>query len=92
MKTLFIGAKIKREPEYEKIIDKINSIPEKKIAICYSNQFVEIAKKISELIDKEVTAKVQVLGCSRPKFSKETQGILIIGQGNCGPASLSTSR
>ena len=88
MKTVFIGAKVKRQPEYEKVVEKINSLPVGKIAICYSNQFIEVAKKISESIEKEITAKIQVLGCSRPRFPEGTEGIVIIGQGKFHPVSL----
>ncbi|NCN51459.1 hypothetical protein GW931_00405 [archaeon] len=89
MKTIFIGAKIRKEPNYEeisKVIDK--SIPEKKIAICYSNQFAHIAKKLPEFLKKEVVQKIQVLGCSNPQFSKEVESILIVGQGKFHSVSL----
>lgn len=88
MKTIFIGARVRRQPKYEEVVEKINSLPEGKIAICYSNQFIEVAKKISESIEKEVTAKIQVLGCSRPRFPEGTEGIVIIGQGKFHPVSL----
>ena len=89
MKTIFIGAKIRKEPNYEeisKVIDK--SIPEKKIAICYSNQFAHIAKKLPEFLKKEVVQKIQILGCSNPQFSKEVESILIVGQGKFHSVSL----
>lgn len=93
MKRAFIGASVRNEPDYEKIKDKVSSIPEKKLAICYSNQFGIIAEKISNLIDKddkdkEVTQKIQVLGCSNPKFKEGTEAILIVGQGKFHTVSL----
>lgn len=88
MKKIFIGASIKREPDYEKIVGLINNVPEKKVAICYSNQFMGVAHKIAKLIDKEVLMSFQVLGCSNPKFKEETEAIIIIGQGKFHPVSL----
>ncbi len=89
MKTIFISAKIKREPNYEKVAKLINEkIPEKNISICYSNQFVSVAKNISGLINKNVIHKTQVLGCSNPKFPKEVEAILIIGEGKFHSVSL----
>ena len=47
MKTTFIGAVYKREQDYLKIKELVDKeIPEQKIAICYSNQFAQIAKKL----------------------------------------------
>lgn len=88
MKTIFVSANYKRTPQYEKVINEINEIPYKKIAICYSNQFLNIAKEVSEKIDKEIISKHQVLGCSNPKFSKEVEAILIIGQGRFHTVSI----
>ncbi|PJE81288.1 hypothetical protein COU58_03320 [Candidatus Pacearchaeota archaeon CG10_big_fil_rev_8_21_14_0_10_32_42] len=89
MKTFFITAKIKKEPDYSKISNLIEKkIPEKNISICYSNQFVEVAKKVEELTKKNVVHKTQVLGCSSPKFPKETKAILIIGQAKFHSVSL----
>ena len=90
MKTLFIGAKVRKEPNYTKIANIVNKkIPERKIAICYSNQFVSIAKKLPEFLnEKEVIQKIQVLGCSNPKFLEGVEAILIIGQGKFHSVSL----
>lgn len=89
MKTLFVGAKIRREPDYEKVKKLVNEkIPEKNISICYSNQFVDVAKKLGEVLDKNVVHKTQVLGCSNPKFPKEVQAILIVGQAKFHSVSL----
>ena len=89
MKTIFIGAKIKKEPGYDKLKSLINEkIPEKNISICYSNQFADVAKKLSEILIKNVVHKAQVLGCSNPKFPSEVEAILIIGQGKFHSVSL----
>lgn len=90
MKTIFIGAKIRNEPDYEKVARLVNEkIPEKKLAICYSNQFVEIARKLPEfLTEKEVLQKTQVLGCSNPKFKEGVEGIIIVGEGKFHSVSL----
>jgi diphthamide biosynthesis enzyme Dph1/Dph2-like protein len=89
MKTVFISAKIKKEPDYEKVRRLVNEkIPEKVLSICYSNQFADVAKKLGESLDKRIVYKTQVLGCSRPKFPPETKAILIVGQGKFHSVSL----
>lgn len=88
IKKFFIGAISKREPDYKKIKGLIDSLPYKKIAICYSNQFIEVARKIKEKIDKDVISMIQVLGCSNPVFKPETEAIVIIGQGKFHSVSL----
>jgi len=89
MKKIFIGAKIKNEPDYEKIKEIVNKkITEKKIAVCYSNQFIEVAKKISDKLNKKVVQTIQILGCSNPHFSKEVEAILLIGQGKFHSVSI----
>ncbi len=89
MKTIFIPAISKIEPDYSKISKLVNEkIPEEKLAICYSNQFIEIAKKLENELDKEIIFKIQVLGCSNPKFPKDVEAILIVGQGKFHSVSL----
>ena len=88
MKTVFISASIKREPNYEKVVKQINEIPENNLALCYSNQFIEVAEKIEKSIDKNILNKFQVLGCSNPKFDEKVKAILLIGQGDFHPVSL----
>jgi diphthamide biosynthesis enzyme Dph1/Dph2-like protein len=87
MKTVFIPVKIKNEPNYDKLEKLIQEIPEKKLALCFSNQFVDVAEKIYKKFDRFVY-KTQVLGCSNPKFPREVEGILIIGQGKFHSVSL----
>jgi 2-(3-amino-3-carboxypropyl)histidine synthase len=88
MKTKFVPVIFKKEPNYKKLNELIEKIPEKKLALCYSNQFIEIAKKIYEKFSKKFIYKIQVLGCSNPKFPAEVEGILIIGQGKFHSVSL----
>jgi len=89
MKTIFIPVVSRLEPNYVKIsalVDK--KIPEKKIALCYSNQFVELASKLEMKLNKEIVLKIQVLGCSNPKFPQKVEAILVVGQGAFHSASL----
>lgn len=88
MKTIFVGVKVKYEPDYDKIVKEINSLNENNFAICFSNQFVNVADKISKMINKKITSKMQILGCSNPKFPKNTEAVLIVGQGDFHPVSL----
>jgi diphthamide biosynthesis enzyme Dph1/Dph2-like protein len=88
MKTLFFGVTVKKEPCYEKVLNLIENIKESNIAICYSNQFVNVAKAIKNKISKNITNFLQILGCSNPKFSKETEAILVIGQGKFHTVSI----
>ncbi len=90
MKTIFIGARVRNEPDYSEIAKLVNEkISEKKLAVCYSNQFIHIAKKLPEfLTKKEVIQKVQVLGCSNPKFKPGVEAILIVGEGKFHSVSL----
>lgn len=88
MKNIFIPVKIRNEPEYDKVLELIKNIPEKNLAICYSNQFIDIASKIFEKLGDRAISKIQVLGCSNPKFSEKVDAILIVGQGKFHSVSL----
>lgn len=88
MKVMFANAISSREPNYDKIVELINNIPESKVAICYSNQFKVVAEKIKAIVDKEVISSIQTLGCSNPKFSDDTEAIIIFGQGKFHTVSL----
>lgn len=87
MKTLFIPAKIKSEVNVNKI--KSLKLP-KNIAITYSIQYKDVANKIKTILSKEhkITKFVQVLGCSKPIFPKQTQSILLISSGKFHAISL----
>jgi 2-(3-amino-3-carboxypropyl)histidine synthase len=89
MKTLFIPAKIKSNVN-EKAINEISKKLPKSLAIAYSIQYKDAAKEIKEILSKnhEITSFVQVLGCSKPNFSKSTKAILLIGSGRFHAVSL----
>jgi 2-(3-amino-3-carboxypropyl)histidine synthase len=87
MKTIFIPTKIKSEVNAEKI--RALKLPEN-IAIAYSIQYKNIAEKVKLILSKthKLTAMAQVLGCSRPKFPKATQAVLLISSGQFHGVSL----
>lgn len=89
MKTLFIPAKIKSEVNNSKILEVSKKLP-KKIALTYSIQYKDIALEIKKILSKDhkITELTQVLGCSKPKFSKNTQAILLISSGKFHAVSL----
>jgi 2-(3-amino-3-carboxypropyl)histidine synthase len=80
MKLFFIPARINFDINPKKISEL--KLP-KEISIAYSIQYKEIAEKIKAILSKnhKITALVQVLGCSKPLFSKETKAILLISSG-----------
>jgi len=86
MRTIFIPAKIKTNSDLDelKILDVSKRLP-KNIAISYSIQFVDLARKIKEILSKKekhkITTFIQVLGCSKPNFPKNTEAVLLIGSG-----------
>jgi 2-(3-amino-3-carboxypropyl)histidine synthase len=87
MKTLFIPAKINPEINEKKISELKLPI---NIAIAYSIQYKEVAAKIKHILSKKhkITSLIQVLGCSSPKFSKETEAILLLSSGKFHAVSL----
>jgi len=87
MKTLFIPAKAKAEVNAGKI-QALNL--QDNIAIAYSIQYREIAEKIRKILSERynITGFVQVLGCSKPSFSKETEAVLLISSGEFHAVSL----
>ena len=89
MKTLFIPAKIKFELDEFKVKEISKQLP-KNLVIAYSIQFKEIAEKIKNILSKkhDINSFIQVLGCSKPKFSKPVQAILLIGSGKFHAVSL----
>lgn len=89
MKTLFIQAKSKQKIDKSKI-SKISKKLPKNIAITYSIQFEELASEIKNILESEhnITSLKQILGCSKPTFSKDTQAILLISTGKFHAVSL----
>lgn len=90
MKTIFIPAKLKSEVNKSKILEISKELP-KNIAIAYSIQYQDQAKEIKDLLESKhkITKFIQVLGCSKPELSKNTQAILLIGDGRFHAISLS---
>jgi 2-(3-amino-3-carboxypropyl)histidine synthase len=91
MKTLFIPAKIKSKVNESKIKSLSRKLP-KNIAMAYSIQYQEIASEIKKILSKtnKVTEIIQILGCSKPNFPKNTQAILLIGSGRFHALSLAS--
>jgi 2-(3-amino-3-carboxypropyl)histidine synthase len=89
MKTIFIPAKIKSKIDKPKIFSLSKKLP-KNIVLAYSIQYQDIANEIKNILGKEkkITKFVQVLGCSKPKFSKTTHAILLISDGKFHGVSL----
>jgi 2-(3-amino-3-carboxypropyl)histidine synthase len=89
MKTIFIEAQSKAKVNPKKISQISKKLP-KNIVIAYSIQFKGIASEISKILsaNHKIIKLIQVLGCSRPKFSKQTQAILLIGNGKFHAVSL----
>lgn len=89
MKTLFIPAKIKSKVHKPKIFSLSKKLP-KILAITYSIQYQDIANEIKNILSKnhKINNFIQVLGCSRPKFSKNTSAILLISDGKFHAISL----
>lgn len=87
MKTLFIPAKLKLKIDKLVVISLSKKLP-KKIAIAYSIQYEAIAQQIQRILKNRITKTLQVLGCSKPNFSKDTQSILLISDGKFHAISL----
>ena len=89
MKTLFISALSKTSLEESKLNSLSKKLP-KNIAITYSIQYLELAKEIKSILEKNhnITLFSQVLGCSKLKFPKETDGILLVSNGKFHATSL----
>jgi len=90
MKTLFVPAKIHSDFNEKKIAELNLPI---NIAIAYSIQYKEVAQKIKDILSKKhkITSMIQVLGCSSPKFSEETETILLVSSGKFHGISLAAS-
>jgi len=89
MKTLFIPAKSKFKINKSRIFEISKKLPIN-IAITYSIQYKEQAKEIKSLLSKsyKINSFTQVLGCSKPNLQKNTQAILLIGNGRFHAISL----
>lgn len=89
MKSLFIPAKVKSDLNSKKINEISRQLP-KNLAVAYSVQYKEIAEQVKKLLSKKhrINYFIQVLGCSKPKFSKPVQAILLISDGKFHAVSL----
>jgi len=89
MKTIFIPAKARFRINKEKIKEISQNLP-KNIAIAYSIQYETISKEIEKIlaIKHNLTSFIQVLGCSKPRFPKTTEAVLLIGSGKFHAVSL----
>jgi 2-(3-amino-3-carboxypropyl)histidine synthase len=89
MKNLFIPAKIKSSVNV-KAIEEISKKLPKSLAIIYSIQYQDVAKEIKEILSEKhkITSFIQVLGCSKPNFSKSTEAVLLIGSGKFHAVSI----
>jgi diphthamide biosynthesis enzyme Dph1/Dph2-like protein len=87
MKKIFVQLKEKIFLNSE-TFKNLLKLPEN-IAICYSIQYENFAKELAgKLKEKKITGIFQVLGCSNPKLTKNTQAILLIGEGRFHAVSL----
>ena len=89
MKQLFIPAKIKSKVNKPKILSLSKKLP-KNIALTYSIQYQDIANEIKNILSKnhKINSLIQVLGCSKPNFPKNTKAILLISDGRFHAISL----
>jgi len=90
-KTLFIPTQRKLKANKSKILEISKQLPNN-IVIAYSIQFKDLANEIKQILSKEhnIIGIIQVLGCSKPKLSKQTQAILLIGSGKFHATGLAT--
>ena len=82
MKKIFIPAYSKTKVDKTRVLEDSRQLP-KNIALVYSIQFKSQAEEIKQILSKDhkITLFSQVLGCSKLKPSKETQALLLIGEG-----------
>ncbi|MCK4553157.1 diphthamide synthesis protein, partial [Candidatus Pacearchaeota archaeon] len=89
MKVTYVPAKKISKIDKSKIFSLSKKLP-KVLAITYSIQYQNQAKEIKSLLSKshKINSFTQVLGCSKPNFPKNTQSILLIGNGRFHAISL----
>lgn len=89
MKTLFIPTTLKSKANKSKILELSKELP-KNIAIAYSIQYKDIASQIKAILSNnhKITKLIQVLGCTKIQVSKDTEAILLIGDGTFHAISL----
>lgn len=89
MKTMFFPVKFRNFINSLELKNLSKSLP-KKLAIAYSIQYLDFAENLKKELSKKhkVLNFTQILGCSKPVFSKEIEGILIISDGRFHALSL----
>ena len=89
MKTLFIPAKVKYQLNKQKLILISKKLP-KNLTIVYSIQYKDLTFEIKEILQKDhkITKVLQVLGCSKINYPKDTEAILLITDGKFHAVSL----
>ncbi len=88
MKTIFIPVLSKTKLKEDKIREISRKLP-KNIVIAYSIQYKTPAFNIKKILKSHnIIQIIQVLGCSRPKFPKNTEAVLLIGSGRFHATSL----
>ena len=88
VKTIFIPVISKAKLKQDKIKEILKKLP-KNIAIAYSIQYKTLAFTIKKILkNHNVVQIMQILGCSKPKFPKNIQAVLLIGSGKFHAVSL----
>lgn len=89
MKTMFFPVKFRNSISSSELRSISKSLP-KKLAIAYSIQYLDFAENLKKELFKnhKILNFIQILGCSKPVFSKEIEGVLIISDGRFHALSL----
>lgn len=71
-------------------LESVNKSLPKNLAVTYSIQYIKLAKEIKKVLEKshKVTLFTQILGCSKPKFPKNTEAVLLVSNGKFHATSL----
>lgn len=80
MKKIFIPVIYNQNLSENSLKELSKKLPNR-ISIFYSIQYKKIAEKTRDKINKKVVQFSQVLGCSSPEISKNSEGILIFTDG-----------
>ncbi|MFH1801303.1 MAG: diphthamide synthesis protein [archaeon] len=85
MKTLFI-------PAESKLNISLKDLPKlpKNLAVVYSIQYKKQAEQVKNILSEthHITNFLQVLGCSKPEFPKNTKAVLLLSDGKFHAVSL----
>jgi len=87
MKRIYIASK--KKFNFSKFdFNQLEEIKEKKIFLCYSIQFRELAEEVRKILGNRVVQFEQILGCSNPKLNKSVKALLLVGEGGFHSISL----